>query len=215
MNFITIMLASFCITFCLSCSKESSGRYKAEGYVYFTNTTTPVGNVPVVMSECHHTGTRCVYTFVTKTHTDANGYYSISESGNNRGALSIEVGYNDQTFGSGSVILVNPNKIIRHDFYVDAARYVTARFIVQPQNRNYALLSIKSGYYSAVSAIFRDATNTIDTTLKFKYAAGNPVTLNVLLQNKNTVPPINSDSLLYSKHLGIPANDTSLVWIVP
>lgn len=215
MKLITMIIASFCITCCLSCSKEGSSRYSAEGYVYFTNTTIPVSNVPVVMTECLFTGTRCIYSFVTKTHTDANGYYFISETGKNRGALSIEVGYNDQTFGTGPIIIVNPNKILRQDFYVEAARYITTRFIVQPQNRNYALLSIKSGFYSAVSAVFRDATNTIDTILKFKYAAGSPVTLNVLLQNKNLLPPANSDSLVYFKNLGIPANDSSLVWIVP
>lgn len=208
-------MAAICIIFSAGCGKEGTGKYKAEGYVYLLNTTQKVSNVPVIMTVCHHTGTRCIYDFVTKTYTDANGYYFISGNRIEGGSLNIEVGYNDKTTGTPPVNNLYPNKILKHDFYVQALRYVSTRFIVQPQNRNYALLSINSGYYSAKKEIFRYATTTIDTTLVFKYIANNPVNLSVILQNENTTTPRYSDSLVYFKDIGVPPKDTSFIWRIP
>lgn len=214
MNFNKFWVASICIIFTVGCRKDAI-KYEAEGYVYLINTSQTVSNIPVIMTVCHHTGTRCIYDFVTKTYTDENGYYFISGTRENGGSLSIEVGDNDKTFGTPPIPeIIYPNKVLRYDFNVEAARYVTTRFIVQPKNRNFASLSINSGYYSAARAIFRNATTTIDTTLKFKYVANSPVTLNVLLQNENTTTPLYSDSLVYFKDLGTPLGDTTLIWRV-
>ncbi len=214
MKFKLFLTATIYLLFVVGCSKEPSSKYRAEGYVYLTNSTQTVSNVPVVMTVCLHTGTRCIYDFVSKTYTDANGYYSIYGS-IRKGSMNIEVGNNDKTFGTYPINNLNPGKIFKHNFYVDAARYVTTRFIVEPQNRNYALVSINSGYYSAARAIYHNRTTTIDTTLKFKYVANSRVTLNVVLQNKNATAPLYSDSLDYFKDLGIPDKDTSLIWRIP
>lgn len=207
-------MATICLFFAVGCAKEPSYKFRAEGYVYLTNSTQTVSNVPVVMTVCLHTGTRCIYEFVSKTYTDANGYYSIYGS-IRKGSMNIEVGNNDKTFGTYPINNLNSGKIFKHNFYVEAARYVTTRFIVEPQNRNYALVSINSGYYSAAKAVYHNRTTTIDTTLKFKYVANNRVTLNVVLQNKNASAPLYSDSLVYFKDLGIPDKDTSLIWRIP
>lgn len=216
MNFNTFLVATICTIFIVGCRKEGNAKYEAEGYVYLINSTQTVSNVPVVMVVCHHTGTRCVYDVVTKTYTDANGYYFISGKREDGGSLSIEVGYNDKTFGTPPINeILYPNKTLRHDFYVEAARYVTARFIVQPQNRNFAYLSVNSGLYSGAIALFRNATTAIDTTLKYKYVANTRVTLKVLLQNENTTTHVYTDSLIYFKDLGVPLSDTNIIWIVP
>lgn len=215
MNFNTFLIATICTIFMVGCRKAGNAKYQAEGYVYLINSTQTVSNVPVVMTVCHHTGTRCVYDFVTKTYTDADGYYFISGKRENGGSLSIEVGSNDKTFGSPPINeILYPNKILRKDFYVEAARYVTARFIVQPQNRNFAELSINSGIYSGTKELFRNATTEIDTTLKYKYVANNRVNLKVLLQNENTTTHVYTDSLIYFKDLGVPLSDTNIIWIV-
>ena len=130
--------------------------------------------------------------------------------------MSIEVGNHDSIFGTPpSPAILYPNRVLRQDFYVEQARYVTARFIVEPQNRNFALLSINSGYYSSKNEVFRNITTTIDTIIKYKYVANSPVNLKVLLQNQNPVTQVYSDSLEFFKDLGIPLKDTSLIWIVP
>lgn len=216
MNFNTFLIATLCTIFIGGCRKEGNARYEAEGYVYLINSTQTVSNIPVVMTVCYHTGTRCVYDIVTKTYTDANGYYFISGKRENEGSLSIEVGNNDKTFGTPPIDeILYPNKILKKDFYVEAARYVTARFIVQPQNRNFAYLSVNSGLYGGAKALFRNATTVIDTTLKYKYAANTQVNLKVLLQNENTTTHVYTDSLIYFKDLGVPLRDTNIIWIVP
>ena len=211
-----ICLAFILIIITAGCRKENNRNYKAEGYVYLINSRKAVSNAPVVMIECKFSGTRCMYEFVTRTYTDSNGYYFISGKTKNGGSMSIEVGNHDSIFGTPpSPAILYPNRVLRQDFYVEQARYVTARFIVEPQNRNFALLSINSGYYSSKNEVFRNITTTIDTIIKYKYVANSPVNLKVLLQNQNPVTQVYSDSLEFFKDLGIPLKDTSLIWIVP
>ncbi len=198
--------------FFTGCKKENNPEEKAEGYVYEESSGKPVSDVPIVLAECRHNGTRCIYTYIKTTYTDAAGHYMISGAAAN-GSLSITVGPNDKTFGTGEFTIVN--RSLKQDFFVTIAHYASARFIVQTQGRNFALPAVKSGYYSAAQAVFRNPLAVTDTTLSLKYAANAQVTLALLLRNETAGSAPYSDTLSYTKNIGFPAGDTSVVWSVP
>ena len=214
MKSIKILFVSMLWLLCAGCTKETHSRYKAEGFVYEKGTTKKLSNVPIILSECHFTGTRCVYSTISIAYTDANGYYKIS--GNpQKGALYIEAGTSEKTFGTPKVNGFRGGEVFHHDFYVEIASYITTRFIVQTQNRNFALVSTEWGVYAATRALFRNPPAFIDTTFRSKIFPGSEVRLAVTLRNENMGNPSFSDSLLYSKIIGVLNRDTTVVWIVP
>ncbi len=211
---VKIILFGFYIFMFLGCTKEKTGLYEAEGFVYEFNSNRPLSNVPIIMSECNHNGTRCIYSFVTKTFTDEKGFYKISGRPNKNGSISIEVGSSDKAFGTREVSVIYPNKVFKHDFFAYPAIYLSARFIVQTQNRNFVYSSIISSGYSAGGAVLRNPPNVYDTTLRLKLMPNSPVSLQVTLRNENGIN-IPSDSLIYLKDLSFITRDTSVLWNVP
>ena len=217
MRFKTIFV---CTIFCLlvaGCTKENSTLYKAEGNVYEVGTSRGISNIPVIMSECDHTGTRCVYTTIATTYTDGSGHYKISGR-RSTGSINIEVGFNDKTYGTPEVNRFRAGEVFYHDFFVEMAAYVSARFILQTQNRNYAILSLKTGPYSNLSAIRRNPPAVWDTTMRFRFAPGAngaQILQEVFLRNEIAGNPPYSDTLNCSRNLGMLRRDTSVVWIVP
>ena len=199
---------------CAGCTKETHSRYKAEGFVYEKGTTKKLSNVPIILSECHFTGTRCVYATISIAYTDANGYYKISGIPQ-KGAVHIEAGTSERIFGTWEVNGFRGGEVFHHDFYVDVANYITSRFIVQTQNRNFASVSTEWGLYAASRAIFRNPPTSIDTFLRSKVPSGSEVRMAVTLGNENMGNPPLSAPLLYSKIIGVLNRDTTVVWIVP
>ncbi len=195
----------------LGCVKDNTNSHNAEGYVYETDSRKPISGVPIYMSECEFTGTRCSYNSVGKTFTDANGHYKISARPQGRGSIYIEVGNNEKTFPS-TEILSPPNKTLTYNFYVDKAIYVTARFVLQPLNRNFVQVSVRYGYYSAASAIIRNSTTIIDTTVRLKTKLNTEVRLEVNARNETNGYDPYSDSLLFTRSIGNVVRDTSVIW---
>lgn len=214
MNYKMISCAFLFALLYIGCTKENNSTYTAEGNVYLSDSHTPVSNVPIYMSECNFTGTRCTYTSVSVSYTDASGHYKIAGHTNNRGAIYIEVGINDKTFGSDQVNVVATKRLYQ-DFYVDKVVHFNARFVVQPQNRNFVSMSIISGLYKATGAVVRNTLNVIDTTLQIRTHLNSEIRLEVLLRNATQGIGPYSDSLFYSKTIGIVTKDTSVLWYVP
>ncbi len=198
----------------LFCACKKHYEYRAEGYVYKKGTTTPISDVPIIMAECNHTGTRCQYSTIATTKTDVNGYYRILGN-NNSGSVSIEVAHNEKTFGSNEVNGFRYKEIFYHNFYVDVAQKLTARFIIQTQNRNFVRPTVSVLPYGNAGAIFRNPAALIDTTISARFVSGSEVLLTVFLRNENPTAPVYSDTLFYQRNLGVLEKDTSLVWIVP
>lgn len=214
MNYKMVVYCIIYLSLFNSCSKEKGSLHRAEGYVYENITAKPVSNIPIYMYECNHTGTRCVYTFISEAYTDANGFYKISGRSKENGSLYIEVGNNEKTFPS-TEIYVHPTQRLVHNFTVDKAVYVTTRFIVQPLNRSFMQVSIRSGIYSAASAIFRNSNSIVDTTLKFKTSLNSEVRMETFAANQVCGNIPFCDSVFFNRFIGIVTKDTSTIWRVP